>query len=195
MEYQSRNQIRFLLSSGDMLVFDTLVNQWSTYTATDWTASFLRDSVIWNNSHHFLDNTGMVHGETTSYTDNNVYIPLLVETSWIKLADLQGFQRIDRLALIGHWRDPHNLTVDVFVDYVEGANPSYTKVIGAGTSFAPYQTRWKPSRGYAKCMAFKMNIVDSVAAAGGTNQGYSLSGLAIDYKVKKGMYKNTPRTL
>lgn len=194
IEYQNRNQVRFLLSSGDMLVYDTLVNQWSVFTAAAWTATFLQDSVIWGTTHHFLDNTGLVHEETASFTDNGVYVPLRIETSWIKLADVQGFQRLDWISLLGDWRSAHNLNIQVFVDFVEGALPVYTKQIAAGSLFGPYQARFKPARGYAKCESVKLTIYDEDAGAG-SNEGYALSGLAFDYKIKKGVYKNAPRTV
>jgi hypothetical protein len=194
-EVNHRNQVRFLLINGDMLVYDTLVNQWSVYTAAAWGGLFLQDSVVWSNDYHFLDNTGMVHAETLAYTDNNVYIPMLVETAWFNLAGLQGFQRIDWISLLGDWQSPHTLTVDVFIDYVTGLVPAYTKTINAATSSAPYQYRFKPRRGFAKCEAFKLRISDADAGAG-TEEGLSLSGIAIDYKVKKGLYKqSTSRTL
>ena len=187
LEYQSRNQVRFLMSSGIMLVFDTLVSQWSTYTADAWIPGFLRDSVVWDNDQHFLDNTGMVQSETLGYTDNNIYIPMVIETSWFKLADLQGFQRIDWISFLGHYGSPHTITVDVFTDYVNVAK--YTKTLALAAPLSPYQFRFKPSAGYAKCEAIKFTISDTGTVGGGTEEGYSLSAVAMDYKVKKGLYK------
>jgi hypothetical protein len=187
-EFERKNQLRLLMSSGDILVFDTLVSQWSVYTNATWDAGFLVDSVVWDGDYHFLDNTGMVHEETVNFEDEGVYIPMVVETSWFKLADLQGFQRIDWISLLGVWRSPHTLTVDVYTDYNPVAR--YTKTINAPTSLSPYQYRFKPSRGYAKCEAFKLRITDADAGVG-NEEGLSLSAIAIDYKIKKGLYKQS----
>ncbi len=194
-DVERRNHIIFFMRSGDMLVYDHLVNQWSTYTSDDWNTDFLQDAVSLDGEFWWLDNLGMMHRENSGFTDNNTYIPLMIDTAWVKPADLQGFVRTDWIGLLGEWHDPHNLTVEVRTDYRDPAVADYTKAVALGTNISPYQVRFKPSRGYAKCQSFKLTIFDEDAAAGGTNQGYSLSGLSIDYKTKKGMYKNVPRTV
>jgi len=180
-------QVRFLMYDGSMLVYDHSVQQWATFTNALWTTGFLQDAAVWDGDWCYLDNTGKVREEhETDYTDDSTYIPLKVETAWIKLADLQGFYRIDWISLLGDWKSAHTLTVEIYTDY----SPALvaTKTITTTGLTYPYQNRFKMPDGYAKCEAVKLIIYDSDAGAG-SNEGYSLSGIAIDYKVKKGLYK------
>jgi hypothetical protein len=191
-EVDHKNQVRFLLRTGVMLVFDHLINQWSVTTSTDWGGlDFLQDAVVWDNAFYLLDENGVFKEESSAgFTDNGDYIPLDIETSWFKMAQLQGFQRIDWISFLGEWISEHTLTVDVYTDYVDTVR--YTKTLTANAAFgaeAPYQFRFKPSRGYAKCEAIKFRIVDARSTGVGSEQSFSLSGVAFDYKTKKGLYK------
>jgi len=191
-EVDHKNQIRFLLRIGGMLVYDHLVDQWSVTTSTDWGGlDFMQDCEIWQNEFYLLDENGVLKRETSAgYNDNGDYIPMEIETAWFKMADLQGFQRLDWISFIGEWISSHTLTVDVYVNYVDTV--AYTKTLAANAAFggnAPYQFRFKPADGYAKCESIKFRIVDADDGGAGSGQGFSLSGVAFDYKVKKGLYK------
>jgi len=187
---KEKNQIRFLLSNNEILNFDYLVGQWSVSTLDGLTPVGLRDCIVYNNAFHMLENDGNVWREsTTDYSDNASYVPLSITTSWIKLNGLQGFQRINWISILGEFKGNHILTVKVFYDYIDTV--AETKVLNATAAFGalpPYQFRFKPRR--QKCQAIKLRIYDTPEPAwAGSWEGYSLSSIEMEVRVKRGMNK------
>lgn len=185
----AKNQVRYLMSNGDMLVYDYRVGQWAVFTNSTWDVGFFADSVMFQDTYCFLDTAGVVHRETAAYSDDTVYIPLQIDTAWYHLADLQGYQRCRWVAFLGDFATDHVLSVDVFYDYVETI--SETRSITANAAFgldAPYQIRFKPKQQKSQAMRFRLSDAVAPGWVGGL-EGYSLSGMALDIGAKKGIAK------
>jgi hypothetical protein len=107
------NQIRFTNSDGNCLVYDYYVGQWGVFTNYKCVAS-----KRWNGGYVIARQSGRVDQENkVTYLDNDSAIKLLLVTPWIKLASLQGFQRIYESLLIGQLNSPHNLRVRIGYNY------------------------------------------------------------------------------
>lgn len=112
-----RTHVLFLVDSGVSLLFDYERGQWSTFTNHE---GF--DARIVGGRYYYLRMDGRVFAETPGqYRDDNLRIPMLIETAWIKLTGyLQGWQRILWAYFIGEWKSTHALVVRYRIDYNAG---------------------------------------------------------------------------
>lgn len=117
-----RTQVVFLADSGLTLLYDTERGQWSTFTNHEGL-----DAVVVSNTYHYLRTDGTVYRETVgAYSDAGVRIRLRLETAWIHLLEqLQGFQKIFDLNLLGTWISPHQLGIQYQTDYT----PQWTDAV------------------------------------------------------------------
>jgi hypothetical protein len=182
-----KNQIRFI-HNGYILMFDSLVGQWSKFT---------HDSIVsgtmWQNNFTHYDTSWKVYEEANLYRDDGVDIEMKLETSWLKLAGIQGYQRIFWVGLLGDYKSPHTLTVEIMYNYDTAI--AQTIQLTADAAFGadvPYQMRFRPR--FSRCQAIKFRIYDEDHAA--AYESYSISGLSLIIGVKPGLYRDKPsRTL
>lgn len=175
-------QVRFTLNSGIVLVYDYLVGQWSVFDNIS-----AVDSVIYQGNFTYLDPSGVQHTETPGvYFDNTTTIPLNFRTGWIKLSDIQGFERFKKMLIIGSANGNSSLQVNFYFDY--NASLAYS-VSAIPVDFPLEQQRVQyrlfPSR--QKCEAFQIEVIETPD----TNSPgmYSISNMALEVGMKKGPYK------
>ena len=197
---ETKNQVRFLLDGSQMLVYDYLVDQWSVFKAaqtnpeveTYWDTV---DSAMWQNKYVMIQDDGTVHVEGTDYTDGsgNEYIPLTIETAWIKLTGLQGYQRVRWAHFLGEIAGQCVLNIEMYRDYVETVLQTATVTVDAAYTAlgGEHQVRVKPV--YQKGESYKFRITDSEYTTwGGTQEGYALSEIMLEVGLKKGLHKLRP---
>lgn len=177
---EDATQVRFLTSSGESLLYDYLFGQWSTFTQH---AGL--DAVLVNGTYHYLRTDGRVFKQAATYADDNLQIPMEIETAWIRLGEArQGFQRIWHAQILGTWQSAHVLRVQWQTDYDVDGNWSQPVEFTAtsmggdnygdgnygdgdygGDSPSPYQ--WTVHVG-AKCQAirFRFTFAEASGAAG-----------------------------
>jgi len=191
-----KNQVRFTLSGGKTLVYDYLVQQWGAFTNQQ---AF--DSLIWQGASTMLRQNGRVLKETAGvWTDAGSPYSLKVTTAWMTFANIQGFQRVRRAQILGAWKSPHNLAVDVYVDFNDTVvqsmtvTPQLPQVYGGvspygaglyGGEFQLYQ--WRIDLARQKNQAVKFTIRDLPTATAG--EGMSLSSIAFEVGAKQGVAK------
>jgi hypothetical protein len=191
-----KNQVRFTLSGGKTLVYDYLVQQWGAFTNQQ---AF--DSLIWQGASTMLRQNGRVLKETAGvWTDAGSPYSLKVTTAWMTFANIQGFQRVRRAQILGAWKSPHNLAVDVYVDFNDTVvqsmtvTPQIPQVYGGvspygaglyGGEFQLYQ--WRIDLARQKNQAVKFTIRDLPTATAG--EGMSLSSIAFEVGAKQGVAK------
>ena len=194
------NQVRFTLQSGKTLVYDYFVQQWGTFTN-----QHAVDSLIWLGSPVVLRANGTVLKETPNvWTDAGSPFALKLTTSWLTFANIQGYQRVRRAQILGAWKSPHKLSVDVCVDFNDvivqsvvvtpesqvayGSTSPYGLGLYGGT-FQLYQ--WRIDLARQKTQAVKFTIQDLPTATAG--EGMSLSNIAFEVGAKQGTAK-VPQT-
>lgn len=191
-------QVRFLTSSGVTLLWDYLHNQWST-----WTNHLGLDAVVTGGTYYYLRTDGRVFRQSADYDDGGNRIPLVIETAWLHLQEqLQGFQRIYHLHVIGNRKSAHTLRVQYQTDYDVGWSEPFTfdatseggSVYGegaygagvyGGSSPTRYQFRVHVGR---KCEAIRFRFSD-YEAAGTTGAAFELTELLITGGVKGPAFK------
>lgn len=169
------NQFRFGLSNGQALVYNYLFDQWSIFTN-----HAISEACIYQNKFTYMKTDASVYQENSGYTDNGSAYALKLQTSWLSFADLNGFQRVYKLMLLGKYKSSHGLQVQVCHDFNETINQT-TNVSVLATD--PYQYRIFLNR--QKCTSIRFTITDTVISG----EGYEISSMAFEVGVKQGLNK------
>lgn len=193
-------QTRFTLDSGNAVVFDSLVRQWSTFTPMNAVGC-----TIWSNVFTYLKSDGTMLTETANmWSDNGVPIVMKLTTAPIRLTGLAGFQRVRLLEILGTFESPHTLDVSVQFDgnsamaqnvTVEPATPPVWgdndtwgsgEVWGGGARFRPYIYRVLLNK--QKCSDLQVTISDK-EPGNNIGEGVALSSLSLEIAAKTGLKK------
>lgn len=177
-EYQ--HQVRFL-TDGRMLVWDYLVNRWS-----EWTQANGRDLAIWDGQALLLDTAPKSQGAV----DQDVTYSMVIETSWIKLNGLQGYGRVRWFEILGEFKADCELQIQVYRDYQSAAfdDKSIDVTVGVGQ---PAQVRHSPTQ--QRLQAIKVRITVRTTAGGvPANECVTLTGVALEVGIKRGLYRRLP---
>ena len=174
------NQFRFGLSSGVALVYNYLFDQWSVFTNHP-----VVQACIYQNKYTYAKADGTVYQETPGvYSDAGTSISMKLTTGWLSFAELQGFQRLYKLLLLGEYKSAHKLQVTICVDFND--TTVQTSLITA-INDPLYQYRIFLSR--QKCQSMKFTIQDIAPDVGTLAEGYSISAMAFEMGVKQGLNK------
>lgn len=77
------------------IVFDTQFRQWSEFTVTAYSA-VMADSTLF-----FHTTNSVLKYDDTLFTDSGSAFEMYMETGWLQLAGIQGFQRVTHLQVLG----------------------------------------------------------------------------------------------
>jgi hypothetical protein len=199
---QGTNEVRFSLDNGLTLMYDYYFQQWGTYSGVKPISS-----TSYQGQHSFIDSFGRVFQETPGkYLDGGNPVLLSFTTSWLNMAGLQGYERAYYFYLLGVFKSPHTLNIQVAYDY--NPAPLQTSTIFPTNYTAPWggQQLWGSGEAWGgqsnveqyrvhlarqKCQAFQVTVsevYDSskgvVAGAGLTLSGMNLIIGAKDLKPK-----------
>lgn len=193
------NQVRFILSNGITLMYDYYYDQWGTFTGVP-----AITSTLYLGFHTFIDKYGRVFQENPgSYLDGANPVLIKLRTGWMNLAGLTGFQRAYFFYLIGVYKSPHKLTLDIAYDYSDGASQSivitpdnYSPAYGGDSLYgggSPYAgpgnlEEWGPIFfEQQKCQAFQITLTENYDPSFGiaAGEGLTLSGMSMIVGLKK----------
>jgi hypothetical protein len=179
---ETENQVRFTISSGDTLVYDYYVEQWAVFKGIN-----AADAVNFQDKYTYVVPSGQIRRETPgAYLDNTSFIPMKLETGWLNLAGLQGYTRIYHILLIGTYKSPHTLQIELYRDFIE--TPYETVTIPVLTAPTKYQYRIFPS--IQKCESIKIKITELQTAPYG--EGFDISAINLEVGVKRGQNRISP---
>lgn len=190
----SSNSAIFTTSNGPALVYDYLISQWST-----WTNHQSVDAVPFGGLFSFVRANGQVYQQAPgTFADGvlqGVPVPysLRLTTPWLSYASTLGYQSVFRAFILGQYRGPHVLTVDVGYDFsagffastaipasslpvavVWGSDPLWGASTPWGGAWAPYT--WQINFNRQKCTSFRLRISDASAGI----EGYTISALLLE---------------
>jgi hypothetical protein len=172
-------QVRFSLATGPILIYDYLVNQWSTHVGIT-----LADSAIYEQSYVGSQANGQCLQTTPGlYSDNGVAISLSLTTGWFSFAHLQGYQRIRQFLLL--LTSVNATSLQVTTAYNFDPTIVQTDIIPILASSIPQQYRIFTQ--IQKCNSMQITITEIPTGAQGG--GLTLSGVDFYFAFKKGLNK------
>jgi hypothetical protein len=183
-------QIIFCSSNGTAVVYDYFHEQWST-----WTNHYAADVVIYRNAITYVTPGGRVYMQNrTSFTDAGTSVLMSWTLPNLAFAGIQGYQRVFRCFILGTYKGPHQLQVNVAYDY----NDSYTQTATVSTSSSS-GSQWgsDPAWGWSspwggtyqlyefrvdfstqKCTAIRLQVTDAQSSS--YNEGYAISSVVFE---------------
>lgn len=175
------NQIRFVLSSGQAIVYDYFIKAWTVFT----NYGFI-DSEVNGGNYYALKSDGTVLLETPGvFSDNGSFISIKIVTAWLGLSGLQGFQRVWQMMILGEYVSAHQLSVKFAYDF---NSTVFQSVTINPTNLLPYQWQVGPAR--QKCDTMQVTVQD--VSTGTLGESCRLSALSFYAGVKKGTNKVGP---
>lgn len=194
------NQVRFTTLTGECLVYNYFLKLWSTFD----NHAALSAATVGDDYYYVRSSSELFKENLTSFSDNGSPISILVETAWMSFAQLQGFQRIYRMLVIGDYKSEHNLRVraaynfntawthekvlnpvpDIVSGVAYGDASPYGSESPYGGDGSPYQARFDFEK--QKCQSIKLQFQDLQTTPG---EGLSLSAILLETGLKKGLFK------
>lgn len=114
------NDVRFTLSDNTALTYNYYFDRWAQFSNIP-----AISSCIYNDLHTYLTPSSIVRQETPGeYTDGTSPVLISFTTAWLNLAGLQGLERMYYMYLIGQYKSPHKLIVNVGYDYEDSPTQS-----------------------------------------------------------------------
>lgn len=174
IEEDSSEKLIRILYNGGMLVYDYEHNRWSRLTFYSNTFDMVRKA---NGELYFWDDndpTDTLYLENTGYVFRGAStIGITLETPWVKLGNLTGYQRVFWVQLLGEWESPHSLQIVITIDYNGTTFETVTYDMSASTT--PYEILFTPA--IARCQAIKFRISDTLQS--GSKKSVTLTGIEI----------------
>lgn len=196
----STNQdVLFSTREGITYRYDWKGTKWSTYESQPSSAS-----LIWQGKHTYLDTAGIVWVSestntdgSTRWTDGGIPYSSRIETGWLQVNQLNGFQRIWGIMLLGRLIGDHRLVVKLRYDNVDtdreiltidpstailsanyGVESPYGDDVGkfGGEKDGVYRFQVKPA--VQKCRCIKIIIEDSFLTSADEGS-FELAGLSL----------------
>lgn len=174
------NQVRFTLATGKTLVYDYFFDQWSVFTNQN-----AIDSTLFETKTTYLTPGGRIFKEAENvWTDAGTPIYLRLKTAWLSMNGLQGLERIYNAMVLGDYKSPHTLTIQVAHEF--DATPSQTTAIPSPTSPGVYQYKVYMTRQKTDAMQFTLQESQTGPTYG---EGLDISAITIEAGVKSGTNK------
>lgn len=184
------NEVRFTLADGTVLMYDYYYQQWATFNGVP-----AISATLYGGLHTYLKTEGLIRQESPGlYLDGTNPVLLSFSTSWLKLTDLQGFQRAYFFYFLGKYLSPHKLNVQIAYDFnpaivqttlISPTNfsPTYGTITpyGAGPTFGGSSNieQWRIFLNKQKCQSFQITVTELYDASFGAvaGGGFTMSGL------------------
>lgn len=192
---------------GIILVYDYLAKAWSNFAVSDpffnvqnagAAAAVLHDGTYKVAAASFQSSVGSVWqekqpGNATAYIDGSIgYVPLTIETGWVATNDIQGFQRVKHVQVLGQILDNCDIQLYYATDYSPTYNnaSSFPTFHASPTANASYQLHV----GDQRCEAIRIKIADvsPTRVSATTGQGLTVTRVGIIAGTKPGMNRLPP---
>jgi hypothetical protein len=184
-----RNEIWFALKDGKTIVFNYYFNQFSLLPSII-SADLDQQATIYKGVYVIVSQvlkieTPGIYQDVLSNGVGSGYA-MKVATGWMSFAQVQGFQRIYKLLLLGDYKSAHRLQLQVAVDFDDTVVQT-TNI--TATTTPPYQYRFFMTR--QKCESIKFIIQDLAPTSGSWAEAFTLSNMAMEVGIKRGLNKIT----
>ncbi len=196
------NEVRITLDNGLILMYDYFYGQWCTFNGIPAISSTLHNSL-----HTYLHNTGLIRQETPGqYLDGANPVIQSFSTAWLRMSDLQGFQRAYHFFFLGKYLSPHKLKVELAYDYdpairqttiISPTNfaPAYglSSPYGGGPAYGGPSSveQWRIFLNKQKCQSIQITVTELYDASLGivAGAGFTMSGINLVAAGKAGYPK------
>jgi hypothetical protein len=197
---QDKNHVRFSCvndagSSGVVLVYDYVEQQWSTFYYAGGIA--IADACMHDGVYTFVTPAGVVYKESeATYLDNGAWVTALIETAWIHAAGPLAYHAVRNFRIDGVSATNHGISIEVGfngeTNYQQGPE-TWSEATANVTTVGPSVTANISIGTRRKCRSIRFKVYDSSPAVLGTGQGAKWSTMGIEVGQKRGFGRLAPR--
>lgn len=192
------SEVRFQLATATALVvYNYAFGTWAKWTNNNGThAVYCNDLYTWartssgNVFEMFRENVGGYADPDTTGTTIATHIEMKVVTPWIKVAGVQGFQRIRRALFLGTKVAACPLNVKIGYNYSSSFDTTRSFTQAEMDALSPLQFGVHVPR--QKCEAIRFQVDDDIPGSGTPGGGITLSAFSLELGVKRGTHKLPP---
>jgi hypothetical protein len=172
------------------VVFDYHRKVWFTWTVDSDIAQ--KGQAFWQGQHVWSNGLAVALESESGFDPGDTWITSTLESPWIKLNGIAGFQRVKHVVITAQRSTPHHITLDLFNDYRDVAAQTQTfDVTSGGPTLGLPVERLDCHVKYQKASAIKIQLSDAPPDIGVSTgaTGCSIAGLALLAGVKEGTGK------
>lgn len=175
----NNTQVEFLSDAGTPLIYDFFFQSWGTNGNHQGPDSIIGPTGLYT----YLNTNGeiLVQDDTT-WGDNNVGYPMIVETSWLKFDGVNGFHALWKFFLQGTFIGGQQYQIQIAYD----EDPTIVDTFLWTPTTTTTTWRIYPSRIHCKALKFIFQDVAPFA----TNSTPALDSVDFEVGIRKGGYKN-----
>lgn len=149
------------------------------------------------NDKHIIQYTDILYeagaGPHPGYDHDDDYPQLTIETPWIYVSAIGGYQRIRRLIVEGRANSYHYIVINVYYDYSNIASQTYSFIIQPATIAEYPVIRIQQELVVQKCQAMKIRINDvtyeNLGQPAENPTGPNIFGISLETIAKEGRVK------
>lgn len=197
-----RSRVIFLAAADDASIFvaydylHTNAQGQGVWMTWGYAGADIQAQTLWRGKHVYrsIDGVCMEAYGTHPGLDPSGQAPTAVlETPWIKVAGIDGYERLRHVVITGRQEGPHTVQIELFNDYDDATIVQTTTFDATGTSTLvglPVE-RLDAHVARQKASAIKIRVTDSYTGAPVTNPrvGMLLNSLSLEVGVKQGRAK------
>lgn len=179
------SQLRFYHSGGGVLVYDLKWLQWSRFSNHTHVDACYADGRFY----HVTSTPKLLYYDESVHTDDGTAIEMVVESPWLSMAGIQGFQRVYRALFLGgpldSTSDTQVATLHLLYDF--NINAVATTIAASDiTASSVGLTQFEHQPAQQKCETIKLVLyIKSKANA----SRFRLSNITLQVGVKQGKFK------
>jgi hypothetical protein len=170
--------VRYLTAT-DIISYNNFFGAWSVDSSSK---LIPLDATIHANKFYVLTADSVLRENKSAWKDGEDSYDMSIETGWISLANVTGFQRFYKLYMVMDNLSPYTVTVSLAYDYGDYVDSTtFTDTTDSRIIIYPSKQ---------KCTAFRLKI--EVAPNGSTEQALNINYVGIVAGIKKGLPKQLP---
>jgi hypothetical protein len=175
--------IRILINSG-IIEHDTFFGTWSLQTGLT-----PLDATIYDNTFYLLADDDVVYKEDkTVFKDGSASYAMLIETGWISLASILGYQRLYKIIFKATYKSIHTLRVSIAYDY----NETYIDSVDLDPADAIDNDTYRfiIYVRQQKCQSFRLKFQEIITdGTAGTHESLEFNFVGVQVGIKRGLPK------
>lgn len=172
-----------MLTSGGIIEHDTFFGTWSTQTGLTPV-----DAAIYDNDFYLLASDNVVYKEDRSvFKDGSDSYAMYIETGWISLGQITGYQRLYRILFKATYKSVHTLRISIAYDY-----GGYSDAVDLDPADAIDTDvyRFIIHVRKQKCQAFRLRFQEIITdGTAGTHESLQFNFIGCQVGIKRGLPK------
>ena len=173
------------------VIYDYQVNAWTTWSTASMAAGGVVSHALYDERHVWTDGAAVcVEGQgTLGYDPGPAWITATLETPWVKVAGIGGYQRLKHVIITAEAKSAHSVRATIYNDFATAPTQTVTLSTLAMTGIPVERLDIHVKEQKASAIKIKLQDLDNIVTAPADPTGFSIAGLSLLVGVKTGVAK------